>query len=336
MNNLPNRQKHSTPSNTSTRLVLEQQEAKKRERTLWGWLFLSIYIIGLAYFFIEIKDRAEEEQAVKKQTDSANISCDSSPPVDKSAKVLDPSAIRRSDVLYSGLELVNEFPYDAVLEIGSQDLQEKYMTVALYSGSKTTLSLPIGNYGLGLKVGHTWCNDEIGFSDGKLVNVDGLLHIASGSTQQLKVVSTGPGIESLHLAYNRIELNPPPSSRPQVDSHGLTEIHQDRGGSYFVTGRIGAAAINFQVDTGANITSIPAEIASSAGIYTCENRVFETANGKTVGCVGRVHFLSFGSFTIENVEVAVMPNLKGALLGMNVLSHVHIVQSEGTMWISLR
>lgn len=314
----------------------EQQEAKKRERALWGWLFLSIYIVGLAYFFIEIKDRGEAEQAASSQSAKTTMTCDSSPLADKSATILDPSAIRRSDMLYSGLELVNEFPYNAVLEIGSQDLQTKYMTVTLFSGSKTTLSLPIGNYGVGLKIGRTWCNDEVGFSDGKLVNVNGLLHIASGSTQQLKVVSTGPDIEDLDLAYNRIELNPPRSSGPQIDSHGLTELHQDRSGSYFVAGRIGAATINFQVDTGANITSIPAELASSAGIHSCEKRSFETANGKTVGCVGRVSFLTFGSFTIENVEVAVMPNLKGALLGMNVLSHVHIVQSDGTMWISLK
>ena len=44
--------------------------------------------------------------------------------------------------------------------------------------------------------------------------------------------------------------------------------------------------------------------------------------------------LTFGAFTLEDVEAVIVPNLAEVLLGMNVLQRFNIVQKDGEMRIS--
>ena len=46
--------------------------------------------------------------------------------------------------------------------------------------------------------------------------------------------------------------------------------------------------------------------------------------------------LTIGTFQMQNVTVAIMPNMEVDLLGMNVLSHFEMKQMDGVMHLSYR
>jgi aspartyl protease family protein len=112
------------------------------------------------------------------------------------------------------------------------------------------------------------------------------------------------------------------------------DLRRGRSGNYFVSGSIGEHPVNFIVDTGASITSISKQAASIAGISGCRSRKFNTANGEVIGCVATAPMIAFGNFRLSNVEVAVMPNMNGALLGMNVLNQFKMEQHGSVMRIT--
>jgi clan AA aspartic protease (TIGR02281 family) len=111
------------------------------------------------------------------------------------------------------------------------------------------------------------------------------------------------------------------------------DLYKERNGNFFVPGSVGGYPVSFIVDTGASITSISKQAASVAGIRECQSRRFNTANGDVVGCVATAPSITFGGFRLSNVEVAVMPNMTGALLGMNVLSQFKMEQHGSVMRI---
>lgn len=332
--------KNSNNPLNAIRFMDDHKRKMKRENFLLLLLALSICIVFSLYFFVDMSKRYYQQTNTSNPISIQNVAntplCDEVSPPDKSSYILDPSVMKRSDVIYSGLELVSKYRYHIVIEIISPNLQKKYQMVSIFPESKTTVSLPVGSYGLRIKAGNSWCNTEVGFSDGRIINVGNLIEIQSGSTQQLRIESLGSKIEDIHLALNKVELTPPSQVKPmQVDGYGVSELQLVNGSNYYIKGSIGGVPVNFQVDTGANLTSIPLDIAQNAGISSCTSQAFDTANGNVIGCVAIVPELTFGNFRIENIEVAVMPNLKGSLLGMNVLSHVRMEQSNGIMRLLL-
>ena len=53
------------------------------------------------------------------------------------------------------------------------------------------------------------------------------------------------------------------------------------------------------------------------------------------GCTSRVAELDFGPFRVENLAVAILPNLTSdALLGMNALRHVRMEQTADRLSLS--
>lgn len=112
------------------------------------------------------------------------------------------------------------------------------------------------------------------------------------------------------------------------------DLYRQRNGNYFVSGSVGGYPVDFVVDTGASITSISKQAAATAGINECRMVKFNTANGEVAGCVAIVSAITFGNFHVGNVDVAVMPNMAGALLGMNVLSQFKMEQRGSMLRIS--
>lgn len=112
-------------------------------------------------------------------------------------------------------------------------------------------------------------------------------------------------------------------------------LRQGRNGNYFVSGSVNGYTVNFMVDTGASLTTISKQTAAAAGIQSsCTPRSFHTANGEVIGCVATIHEITFDKFRLVNVDVAVMPNMQGALLGMNVLGQFKMQQQGNVMRIS--
>ena len=112
-------------------------------------------------------------------------------------------------------------------------------------------------------------------------------------------------------------------------------VQKNRHGHYETLGSINGYPVTFLIDTGASMTSVPGSLGRQLGVSSCEPRQFNTAGGEVTGCVTRVQELAFGTFLVQNVQVAVMPDMKGsALLGMNVLKMLKIEQQDSVLRLS--
>lgn len=114
-------------------------------------------------------------------------------------------------------------------------------------------------------------------------------------------------------------------------------LSPDRAGNYTLPGSIDGVPIRFLVDTGASTVSVSAAAARRMGLVGCQGIASQTANGRTAGCVALARELRFGPFSARDVRVAVLPDmLPGtALLGMNVLSRMQMVEQRGRMLLRL-
>lgn len=114
-------------------------------------------------------------------------------------------------------------------------------------------------------------------------------------------------------------------------------LSPDRAGNYTLSGSINGVPTRLLVDTGASTVSVSAAAAARMGLVGCQGIASQTANGRTAGCMAVARELRFGPFVARDVRVAVLPDmLPGtALLGMNVLSRMQIVQQRGRMLLRL-
>lgn len=110
-------------------------------------------------------------------------------------------------------------------------------------------------------------------------------------------------------------------------------LSPDRSGNYMLPGSINGVPMTFMVDTGASTVSVPAGAADRMGLEGCQGISSQTANGRTSGCMALARELRFGPFTARDVRVAVLPDMAPgtALLGMNVLSRMRMLQQGGRM-----
>ncbi len=114
----------------------------------------------------------------------------------------------------------------------------------------------------------------------------------------------------------------------------VLKLKQNGSGHYAIDASINDKPLNFVVDTGVTIVSLPESIAHTALIY-CDNKVdMNTANGLSSACSTKIKKLKFGPFIVSNVEAVIMPNLAQPLLGMNVLQLFKVAQEKGEMHIS--
>lgn len=261
-------------------------------------------------------------------------------PTHGSAYVLEPSFMKRSDVLYSGLEILNTHDHPMVLILSDISGARQFLASSIAADKTVQFSVPVGQYGIQVFVGSNWCNLESGFSDGAKISVDGGIFINAGQTTLLEFYGTGLNPVQIALAHSttRPVVNPerikPPS---EVIGNDALELLQSHEGHYFSSGTVNGVPIVFMIDTGATTVSISSKIAARAGIKKCVPVNVSTANGIVDACVATVSEVTFGNYRVTDVDVTVLPNMFGdALLGMNVLRNFRIEQVDEVMRISSR
>jgi len=111
---------------------------------------------------------------------------------------------------------------------------------------------------------------------------------------------------------------------------------QGNNGHYFVDGMINDQKLNFVIDTGASLVSLPQGLANAAGLLCQRQSMAQTANGLTRTCTTTIQTLKFGTFTLKNVEAMISPNLSQPLLGMNVLKQFRVEQDSGEMRLLMK
>ncbi|WP_024299618.1 retropepsin-like aspartic protease family protein [Methylomicrobium lacus] len=144
----------------------------------------------------------------------------------------------------------------------------------------------------------------------------------------------GPGGANLGPDGNPYQQQQRQNTVAEEESGSGLTLRQQSNGHYFVDGSINGSPLIFVIDTGASVVTLPREVALGAGIY-CENdTTVETANGTAQACTGTIPKLKFGDFTLTDLRCIIVPKLKQALLGSNVLKDFKLLQNNGEMRIT--
>jgi aspartyl protease family protein len=117
-------------------------------------------------------------------------------------------------------------------------------------------------------------------------------------------------------------------------AEGIITLERARDGHFHWPGRLSGVPVDFLVDTGATSTAIPAALARRASIATGGSVRSNTAGGTVTGTIGTADVELDGGVTAQRLRVAVLPDLKTPLLGMDVLSKLRITQEGQRMRIA--
>ena len=114
-------------------------------------------------------------------------------------------------------------------------------------------------------------------------------------------------------------------------SDGTIEIRRSAEGHYHWPGRVNGVAVEFLVDTGATSTALPQALAEQAGLKAERSISTSTAGGVVRGAVAQADIDLDGGVRAQRLRVTVLPGLASPLLGMDVLSRLHLIQSDGVL-----
>lgn len=333
--------KPENSDNSSFQSYLERQEQTKKLERLFGRVLI-VTILGLLFYFKVYKDETissapnQQLQAQVKPIAESNTtdSCQSELPLN-GAFNLENSSITNYGTEQPLVDAMNSYGAPVVLLLGKESLQVSHAFV-LRPNTNTNLQIPVGTYSLTLLTGNTWCNLDTGFTDGKRVKIARPIEIVANQSNTIKVDAIGDNKTGIHIDMLHVML---PVLTQEDNTHkiignGTLELSRNKNGGFYIEGTVNKIPANYQIDTGASITSIPKELANRAGIFECTPQTFRTANGSVIGCVGIAKELVFGNFRFTGFEVAIMPNMDGVLLGMNVLKHLRLESSQDTMRLS--
>ncbi|MCK9606381.1 MAG: retroviral-like aspartic protease family protein [Methylomonas sp.] len=116
----------------------------------------------------------------------------------------------------------------------------------------------------------------------------------------------------------------------QAISGGI-EIKADRQGHFRGTVIINNVPMPFLIDTGATITSIPANLAYAARLPIGAQINSNTAGGKVIDRLTQINSLKIGNAEIRNLDAAINQHLDEVLIGMNTLKYFNMSQSGNTL-----
>ncbi len=316
--------------------------------SVWSWkpfvratlIWFVLALIFLVVFKYYKPSQKNQFQSVKNELSTMVTprNCQSLPP-HGSSYMIDPSIMKRTDVLYSGLKIQNEHDYPIVAILSDSMNSKRFYAVSITPNKTALIRVPVGQYGMQVLVGSNWCNLETGFSDGANVIVAEGVSIKNGSTTSMQLYGSDPRSVQFALAYSTSQPKPPQNIKHPSEVIGTEKLNllQTPDGHYFSSGTVNEAPVVFMIDTGATNVSISSEIASRAGIQECIPRLVSTANGKVNACTATASEVTFGKFQLTNIEVTIMPNMPdNALLGMNILRNFRIEQVDKIMRISSR
>ena len=293
-------------------------------------------LAGLGYFAFQHYSRSGVNESINIANDEASLSgskCDAVLPGNGTTHIFPASNIRQDSPGNTDVTVQNDHSHPLMATFTAPKTIIPYLSVLVYAGQTAQIGLPAGQYDLLFSVGNSWCNSLTGFADGSLIKLSTTLSVLPLQPVQMIAQSSGAGAADFQML---IKSSAPAAEPPafQFVGNGVMEIRQHSDGHYHISGAINGAPATYIIDTGASLTSLSPETARRAGIVDCKPSIFKTANGTITGCVAPVAQLTIGSYQMQNVNVAVMPNMEVNLLGMNVLSHFSMTQANGVMRLS--
>ncbi|MBI4809664.1 MAG: TIGR02281 family clan AA aspartic protease [Nitrosomonadales bacterium] len=305
---------------------------------------LIVMLAGLAGFWAAQRSNQPEATAndTRVQAETVSLSqldpgqqCEGGFPANGSITVFPESGQGADSPNDPEITLKNDHTHPLLLIFAAPRTVIPSMSVLVHARQSVTLHLPAGQYDMMFGVGTSWCNARRGFSDGHILKFDKSLTVEMDKPMQLAMQSSGAGMEDFQLFVKTAapEVALPP---PTFSGDGSMEVQRQANGHFYLPGTIENVPVTFMVDTGASVTSISGDIARQAGIRNCKEVQFQTANGTATGCIALVTRMTLGNFVLENITVAVMPNMDTNLLGANVLRNYQVSQSDSIMLIGRR
>ncbi len=258
--------------------------------------------------------------------------CENTLPANGSVTLFPEGNLRADNPNDPEITLRNDHTHPLLLILSAPNTAIPLLSVLVHAGQGASLRLPPGVYDMMFSVGTAWCNPHSGFSQGHLLKLDKPLTVQTDKPMQLAMQSSGAGVEDFQLFVKTAspEISAP---APTFNGDGSMEVPRQANGHFYLPGTIDTIPVTFMVDTGASVTSISSDLARQAGIRNCKAVQFQTANGTANGCIALVPRMTLGSFTMENITVAVMDNLETNLLGANVLRNFQVSQNDSSMLI---
>jgi clan AA aspartic protease (TIGR02281 family) len=125
--------------------------------------------------------------------------------------------------------------------------------------------------------------------------------------------------------------NSPPNSSSQQRNTRSIQLEADRSGQYKGTAKINNVAIPFIIDTGANITVIPAKLAQAAGLKPGRPILTSTAGGVVNDNLTTIDSLRIGKAEIKQLPAIINQHMEYALLGVNTLKYFKLTQDVNTI-----
>lgn len=106
----------------------------------------------------------------------------------------------------------------------------------------------------------------------------------------------------------------------------LVTLERNAAGHFVATGRINGEPVEFLLDTGASLVSVPASLAERLGLERGASVGFETANGQARGYLTTLDEIALGGLRARDVRGSINPGIGGetALLGMSFLNRFDI------------
>jgi len=280
------------------------------------------------------ENNAKGETNVQYMTAEATSStrkCESSLPANGSINIFS-SSLRTDGPNDAEITLKNDHAYPLLLILAEPKTVIPSLSILVHARQTTSLHLPAGQYDMLFSAGNIWCDPRAGFSDGHLMKFDKSLTVQMDKPMQLAMQSSGADMDDFQLFVKTITTETPPPA-PTFSGDGSMVIQRQGNGHFYLPGTISNVPVTFMVDTGASVTSISSDIARQAGIHNCKEVQFQTANGTATGCIALVPNMTLGNFVLQNITVAVMPNMEINLLGANVLRNFQVSQSDSMMLI---
>ena len=129
--------------------------------------------------------------------------------------------------------------------------------------------------------------------------------------------------------------NPNTQVDTTVTSDKVKEVvlKRNRFGHYVATGKINGEPVEFLLDTGATLVSVPIAIAQQLELEPGARMLVETANGQITTYATKLDSVTIGEIELTNVRATINPNSSSnaVLLGMTYLKHLELVQRGNTL-----